>query len=599
MLSFDTSCLKWFGLILIVGLSAHPCLPQEPLTRARRELDAGQVTPAIRVLIDYRRLHPADPRVYNLLGIAYAREGDIVQSLEMFRRFARLAPDNPQAYNNLGATYLRLGEEEKAERAFRRSLALRPDDVNVLYNLGALLNAMHQYTAARPLLQRAFSHQRSAPIVYELAVAIAGSGDHEVALRLIGSMPPPAGIHRLPWLRLLGTLNLKEGNLEEASRFLGKALELAPNDNGTLYALAVVRLKSRRTAEAISLLDKTMTSVPPSQRCARIADILVHFGATDAAIQEFERAIELDPHSYSAFYNLAILRLGRGKDLPGAFQAAEQALAIRPSAEIHDLLGDICDDEGHFRQALEHYQQAVQMGPDNDRFIFDLGVELILHNNYDVAQTIFQIAEKRFPRSARVALGLGAAEYMEGKRHRAVIAFLDAVNLDSSYRPAYLFLGEAADFAGTHLPLVIAKLSQIARQEPGSFGIQYYYGAALVSRMDHTGNLADAGKALAILRRAASLNPRDPRVYYQMGEIARLQHRDCDALPMYRRAISLDPEFADALYKLAQAYVHQGRKEDAQRLFARQRKVVVEEKQELYHRSGAIESFILQIRNAK
>ena len=157
--------IHWQGLALSLLLAFLACTllgqQQNPLNAVRRELDSGHSAEAIQTLETYRRDHPTDPDVCNLLGIAYDRVGDADKSLQMFQEFARLAPNRPEAFNNLGAAYLRAGNPDRAETAFRRSLTLRPGAVDALYNLGALLNARGKYSESKPLLEQAY--RRSIP----------------------------------------------------------------------------------------------------------------------------------------------------------------------------------------------------------------------------------------------------------------------------------------------------------------------------------------------------------------------------------------------------------------------------------------------------
>src|SRR5438105_1573182 len=178
--------------------------PEQPLAMARRALDSGNIDQAVRLLEPYRRSHPTNPQVYNLLGIAYGRANDNARSLAMFREFARLSPREPEAFNNLGASYLRAGNDKQAEAAFRSALKLNPADPSALYNLGALLNLKHRYQLSRTVLQRAFQRDHSPAVAYELAVALAGTGDRQGALHILSSTPQPSGNSALPWLRLTG-----------------------------------------------------------------------------------------------------------------------------------------------------------------------------------------------------------------------------------------------------------------------------------------------------------------------------------------------------------------------------------------------------------
>src|SRR6516164_3430292 len=265
-------------LIFVFLVWTSPLHGQDSVSGARQELEAGNAAKAIEMLEAYRQQNPSEPAACNLLGIAYAQTGAGERSLAVFKECAHLASVGPETYNNLGTAYLGQGDTASAEEAFRQALALRPDDPSTLYNLGALLNARHDYSKARPLLERALHGERSAGIVYELAVATAGVGDRKQALHVLGLMPPPPGVEGLPWLRLLGTLNLDEGLLPQAVKALEQAVVLAPDDSLSLYSLGIAQLKSNRPVEAIPILEKSLASLPDAQRHLRIAALLATYG---------------------------------------------------------------------------------------------------------------------------------------------------------------------------------------------------------------------------------------------------------------------------------------------------------------------------------
>jgi len=328
-----------FILCVFFFSSVSTAVAQDTLARARQALDSDHTADAIELLEHYRQSHAAEAEPYTLLGIAYGRAGDDDRSLAMFQEFARLAPNKPEAYNNLGAAYLRKQNNEQAEVAFRHALRLSPQDVNTLYNLGALLNTQHKYSEARPLLARALRRDNSSAVAYEAAVAIAGTGDRKAALRLLNSTTPPPGLSAVPWLRLTGTLSLDEGDLVAASKALEQATMLAPEDNESIYALALVRLKQSQPDIAMSLLDKTMGPVPTSSQLVREGALLASYGAPKQALAVFERAVREEAGSYEAWYNLAVLQLEQFKDADGALDAAQHAVALKTTGEVHNLLG--------------------------------------------------------------------------------------------------------------------------------------------------------------------------------------------------------------------------------------------------------------------
>lgn len=592
--------LGWGKVVLVLILTGVVAAQKNPaLDRVRHALDKGDTTQAIAWLEDYLPAHATDAEVYNLLGIAYGRAGDNERSLAMFKEFARLASNTPAAYNNLGAAYLRQDNPEQAEIAFRHALQISPQDINALYNLGALLNARHRYPDSRPLLDRAFQREHSTAIGYEAAVAAAGMGDRKAALRILNRLNPPRDQSLVQWLKLSGSLNLDEGNLADASKALESANRLAPDDKEIQYALALVCLKSNQPDLALSLLDQALSALSIGERDVREGALLMSSRAYQQAQAKFEEAATSDPQSYEAHYNLAVLRLEHFKDAKGALESAQRALAIRNTGDLQDLLGDISESQNRFGEALNHYQDAVRLEPTSDKLAFDLGAELLLHENFDAAETVFQAAQKRFPQAAKIYLGLGTAEFMRGKTVDSVASYLKAVDLDPKFEPGYLFLGEAFSFADSDSAEVVAKLAYLAGKQPQTFGAQYYYGAALVKEIDQGRNMKDVPLALAALHKAAALRPGDARVPYQLGELCRVQKRTSEAVSYYQQAAALDPEFPEPLYKLGQAYTRMGKPDDAKKAFARHREVMTKAEAAVYHRAREIQSFVLTMRTSQ
>ena len=586
-----------FAAILCCGTIS--ALAQDALNRARQELQAGHIPAAISLLEGYLHAHPSDAEVYNLLGVAYGRMGDDDRSLAMFQKLARLAPDQPRVYNNLGAAYLKKGKAEEAGAAFRHALRLSPNDVNALYNLGALLNAGHKYKESRPLLEKALRLERSPPIVYEAALALAGDGNRKDALRILNSLDPPADDSAIPWLRLLGSLNLDVGDIDAAAKALEQVLILAPDDKESLYMLAVARIKSNHAELALPLLDKYFASLPAATRLIREGSLLSSYGAYPQASSVFEQAVQAAPDSYDAQYDLAVVRLEHFKDAPGALEPAQRALALKETGEVHDLMGDICEGQGQYVDALKHYQEAVRLDPNDDKFAFDLGAELIAHENYDAARTVFHAAQERFPRVARIFLGAGTAEFLRGKTDAAVDAYLKAVQLSPDYEPAYLFLGEAFSFSEGRSAEVVSILSRFAGKKPESFGAQFYYGAALVKDLQNGLDQGSSDRAITTLRQAERLKPGDARVHYLLGELFSIRKQFVEAATELQKSIDLDANYPEPLYKLGQVYLRMGNQNEARAMFARHRDVLAKAEANLYHRSSEIQSFVLTMRNTQ
>jgi tetratricopeptide (TPR) repeat protein len=586
-------------LLLSTFLACGVSFAQDTQNRARQALEAGQLPEAIRLLEQYRTANSANAEVYNLLGIAYGRSGESGRAVAMFEEYVRLTPGRPRAFNNLGAAYLQNGNPEKAELAFRQSLKLDPANVGALYNLGALLNSQKKYAESVPLLGRAYRAEKSPGIVYEFAVALAGTGQRGKALAILSAAKPPEGPAAVPWLRLTSTLRLDQGNVAAAFRALKSAMALAPDDEASLSLLALLRLKEGRPDLAIGPLEKIYKDLPADQKLIRIGSFLASSGAYAQALDQFEQAAKQNPLSYDACFNIAVIKLDQIKDLPGALAAARQAAGLRNTGEIHNLLGDIREAQGSILEAVNEYQEATRLDPENIKFVFDLGAELILHENYAAALAVYQSAEVRFPDSSRIFLGLGTVQFLSGKTDESVGAFLKAVDLDPTFEPAYVFLGEACTFSGTRSGQVAAKLATLAAKDPKNFGAQYYLGAVLIRQMDQDGNVTLLREATAALDKAALLKPKDVRVYYQRGELFRLQSKFAESIRQYTAASELDPDFPEPLYKLGQVYLKLHKPDESKASFARHKEVLKRTEANLYRRSSEIQSFVLTMRKTK
>jgi predicted Zn-dependent protease len=87
--------------------------------------------------------------------------------------------------------------------------------------------------------------------------------------------------------------------------------------------------------------------------------------------------------------------------------------------------------------------------------------------------------------------------------------------------------------------------------------------APLLARADDLAQERQLDEALLVLARAESLEPNDPRVPFQIGELLALQGRYADAALAYRRAVRLDPTRALVFYRMGLVYKADGDRHNA------------------------------------
>jgi tetratricopeptide (TPR) repeat protein len=160
-------------------------------------------------------------------------------------------------------------------------------------------------------------------------------------------------------------------------------------------------------------------------RVADVATDLMQTNQYQAAVAEWQKALELAPNEAIAHNNLgySLVQAGRVKE---AIPQYEKALELSPDyAEAHNNLGLALARAGRPDEAVAHYQKALELNPELASAHINFGVMLARANRIDEAIRHFEdaIASKPDPGHAREAhlnLGLALAtaqRWAEASRH--------------------------------------------------------------------------------------------------------------------------------------------------------------------------------------
>lgn len=325
---------------------------------------------------------------------------------------------------------------------------------------------------------------------------------------------------------------LRLGKLNLAQQQFEKAVALAPRDYDANHNLGEFYARSNKVAEALPLL---------------------------------ERAQQIDSASYDNGFDLALAYFLTGRTVD-ARKVIHDLSSRKDTAELHDLLGEVEEKEGNFVGAANEFEAAAHMDPSESN-VFDWGCELLLHRTLEPAIEVFRQGTSRFPKSSRMAIGLGMALYSLGKYDEAVKSLLRAADLDPADPRSYRFLYRAFDSSPTEADEVVECFRRFADLQPLNGQALYYYAMSLWKAKRAQDPAFDLIQIEALLKKAISLEPSLAEAHLQLGNLYSDQRRFADAIPEYLRARELNPDLADAHYRLAQAYVHTGRKDLAEEEF--------------------------------
>ncbi|HWP45117.1 MAG TPA: tetratricopeptide repeat protein [Blastocatellia bacterium] len=150
---------------------------------------------------------------------------------------------------------------------------------------------------------------------------------------------------------------------------------IRPNSWAAHYNTAIALMDMKRYAEARETLEHT-ARLETGEAC--IFDALgraaAAMGDRDAAIENFRRALALDPEMFESLNNLGTVYFKSG-DYEAAEQQFRQALALRPQAVAARFNIALCySRRGRYEEAVAEFERALDYAPADAEVLYELGL---------------------------------------------------------------------------------------------------------------------------------------------------------------------------------------------------------------------------------
>lgn len=321
--------------------------------------------------------------------------------------------------------------------------------------------------------------------------------------------------------------------------------------------------RTPRTAEAAATertLSEAVGRHPDSFEAQyQLASFLVQQRKLRAALPHLERAHAIDPAHYACGHDLALAFLELGKFAEARALIASM-MAAHENAELHNLLGNVEERAGNFAGADPEYERAAHMAP-TEEHLFDWGNNLLQLQAFEDAVKVFTPAIARHPRSARLHVGLGIAQYSRGQYEDAVTSFCQAADLAPADPRPYQFLGEMYGVAPAMGEEITRRLARFAKAQPRNAQAQFHYAMSLWKGQPAGSPSPDLRQVEGLLRRAVTLDVKFAKAFLELGILLSDQQRYTEAIQELRHATRLAPDLAQAHYRLSQAYQRTGQEE--------------------------------------
>ncbi len=344
--------LLWSLLILTTpqALTAQTdqCPTEPPILRVDPDREAGRARRAQYLI----QQNPRDVDAYRQLGEALSSLCRYEESIAAYRQVIQLTTNNEvaaNAYNYIGLSFRTQGKYEEALAAYKKAIQLVGSGENAQRGydgIGAVLEAQGKYDEALA--------------AYRKALAL---------------LPNPEFVDFIRLESLLEELNRQE-DLVEIYR---QELQRLPQNTSLSMALGNLLLKLKRFDEAETHYRQALELDALMSSYIGLGEALLGQGKRDAAVDAYRKGVEVyQPNtsglvlfpacsSSSSFMESVSDHLMRRELYDLAITLCRKEISARPNyGPAYSELGEAFLQQGKLREALEAFQQATTLDPDNE-----------------------------------------------------------------------------------------------------------------------------------------------------------------------------------------------------------------------------------------
>jgi tetratricopeptide (TPR) repeat protein len=515
------------------------------LMQVRRPDDAQRVLEtAVREL---PKSDTAKLDLANFLATQRSRE----QGEQILRAFIVRDPSNAGLRFGLAALLQRSGATEEALAAYRGIITREgtgPQGLIARDRMAALEVATQHAADAKKLISQVLDidPRDNDALILRAQIELEQPDDPAAAiadLRAVLQDQPQS----IPVRRALARGYEAKNEPALAEETLRLAMETAPADIAVRTDLALLLLHSQREAQAVTLLQDTITRFPqssaaremliradlgrsdlPAARAAAddLKTLLPHAAVgfylaglvaqeqkrLDDAQQNFERALELQPADAEALIALARLEVVRGKQAQ-AIARVQRAVDANPKdVAALDLLGQLYLANGDLPRATQSLTHATGLAPDWWMAHRDLALVRLSANDTAGAIREYELAVKLAPQEPALTVALATLYEKEGRIDAAIARY------------AALYVGDQRmrQLAGNNLAMLLVTYktdaASLARARALASDFETSEDGALLDTQGWVRfKCGEFSAAVAELQRAALRAPNSKVTRYHLG----------------------------------------------------------------------------------
>ncbi|MCZ6805975.1 MAG: tetratricopeptide repeat protein [Deltaproteobacteria bacterium] len=346
------------------------------------------------------------------------------------------------------------------------------------------------------------------------------------------------------------------GDSKEAVRHLRNAIALEPKAFRAYMALAQHYKGAKRPAEAVGVLVEAQQNVEITAEVRRLlGDAELERNHLDAAITQYQAALEMEPRDSSAQFGLAMAyrRKLALEEAAAALAKVEELDAKYPGLPLEK--GRLAEASGDMVDAAASYQAALKETPTDATLQSRLGAVLTITGQLDEAETILRRVLETQAYSAEAEHYLGRIEMERGDLATARQHFRRAARLEPQKALYRMYVAWGA-LESNELTTALRDLDATLKLDP-TLGDAYWLRARIRIR---AGMVRDA---LADLQKAIELNPDRIEAWAAIGECHYQLGQMKEAIVAFQKAVEADPKQGYWWYRLGRLQLDETKRAQA------------------------------------
>jgi len=313
-------------------------------------------------------------------------------------------------------------------------------------------------------------------------------------------------------LQHLGNLRVSQGKYTEGIDLLETAAHIQPKYSDAAIDLAIAWLQSGTLAKSKPLVEDVLKQDGENFRALNLmGKIYFMEGDFQKAADDLQTALKLEP-DFDVAYSLALADLKLKKVADANVLFDEMLASIKPSAELHALIGIAYRETGYLDQAVTHFAKAVSLDAKHPHTHSSLALTYLLQGpqKYIEAYQQFEAELAIDPDDYASYYFLGVIQLREHKWAEAEKWFDQATKLRPDDPDAFFNLGQAYLGQGAfEKAIAVLRKSVALTKDPGHNDFQVAQAHEMLAQaLQKLGKEAESASERARAEQIRSEQPR-------------------------------------------------------------------------------------------